>query len=155
MNIIRADLSHLDLLLPLFSAYRRFYQQAPDLTAEKRFLADRLRSGESVVFLATEEPDRALGFVQLYPSFDSVALIATWILHDLFVDQQHRKHGAGRELMNAAAQFCRARGAERIDLATAITNTSAQPLYESLGYERDREFYHYSLAIAASRGSSG
>ena len=38
-------------------------------------------------------------------------------------------------------------GASRIDLETAIDNTSAQALYESLGYQRDTEFYKYSLEL--------
>ena len=42
--------------------------------------------------------------------------------------------------MNQAEEFCREKGAHRIDLSTAVTNTVAQPLYESLGYERDNEF---------------
>ncbi len=37
----------------------------------------------------------------------------------------------------------------RIDLATVIDNHTAQALYESLGYERDCDFHHYSLELSA------
>ncbi len=149
MKIVRAGASHLELLAPLFGAYRRFYEQKADPVAEGDYLAERLETEEAAVFLAMDSTasDRAVGFVLLYPGFDSVSLISTWTLHDLYVDHGHRRRGVGRRLMNRAAQFCRSTGAARIDLATAITNTTAQPLYESLGYERDRDFYYYSLAL--------
>jgi len=50
-------------------------------------------------------------------------------------------------LMNQALQLAKETGASRIDLETAIDNTSAQLLYESLGYERDIEFHKYSLEL--------
>ena len=38
-------------------------------------------------------------------------------------------------------------GALRIDLETAVDNTIAQELYESLGYIRETQFYKYSLNL--------
>ena len=49
--------------------------------------------------------------------------------------------------MNQAMQLAKETGASRIDLENAIDNTSAQSLYESLGYERDIEFHKYSLEL--------
>jgi ribosomal protein S18 acetylase RimI-like enzyme len=49
--------------------------------------------------------------------------------------------------MNKALQQAKEIGASRIDLETAIDNTNAQALYESLGYERDSDFYKYSLEL--------
>jgi len=40
-----------------------------------------------------------------------------------------------------------ATGAVRIDLETAVDNTVAQKLYESLGYQREQSFHKYSLAL--------
>lgn len=147
--VLRADSSHLERLLPLFTGYRRFYEQTPDDEADRAFLAARLRLKDSVIFLAQNDDHagEASGFVQLYPSFDSVAAGPIWILHDLYVAEDCRRCGTGRLLMNAARDFCRTTGAVRVDLATAVTNNTAKALYESLGYERDDEFHHYSLAL--------
>jgi hypothetical protein len=35
-----------------------------------------------------------------------------------------------------------------MELATAVDNQQAQTLYESLGWQRDNDFYHYSLPIS-------
>ena len=147
--IHRAGSGDLEALLPLFSGYRIFYERSHDPVAEREFLVERFRLQDSVIFLARVDSHdgEAIGFVQLYSSFDSVDLSPIWILHDLYVAEHERRHGVGRLLMNAARDFCQPTDATRIDLATAVTNARAQPLYESLGYERDDEFYHYSLAI--------
>ena len=69
------------------------------------------------------------------------------MLYDLFVAPALRRRGAGRALLQAAAEYARAAGAVRMDLATARTNVAAQSLYESLGWVRDDVFLHYSLTI--------
>jgi ribosomal protein S18 acetylase RimI-like enzyme len=70
-----------------------------------------------------------------------------WILNDLYVAHEHRKYGLGRALMERARQLARETGAKRLTLATALDNFTAQRLYESLGYQRDEKFYHYSLEV--------
>ena len=151
-SIIRADTSHLSLLVPLMHAYREFYEQTGDEPAEKMFLKTRLEHEEAIVFLAidTQVSENGLGFVQLFPSFDSVELGSVMILHDLFVVPDGRRKGVARLLMDTARDFSRASGAIRIDLSTAFTNTIAQALYDSLGYERDAEFHHYYLSLQAN-----
>ena len=67
-----ASLNDLDAIAPLFDAYRQFYEQAPDLALARRFIAERLQNGESVVLLALDTAGQAIGFCQLYPSFCSV-----------------------------------------------------------------------------------
>jgi ribosomal protein S18 acetylase RimI-like enzyme len=147
IRILRSDPGHLDLLYPLFSQYRTFYQQDTDEKSEREYLSDRMKNGEAVVFLAMRGQDQACGFVLLYPTFDSVVMGRIWVLHDLFVAPEERRQGTGRLLMEAAQEFCRGTGAVRVDLATAVTNTVAKPLYESMGYELDEEFHYYFLEL--------
>jgi ribosomal protein S18 acetylase RimI-like enzyme len=149
VQVIRADDSHLDGLLPLFNGYRKFYQQLTDEDGARAYLKARMNNDEAVIFLAVnpDDPNHNVGFVLLYPTFDSVEMMSVWVLHDLFVDPGSRLHGIGRLLMNAAKDFCQKIGASRIDLATATDNKQAQALYESLGYKRDTEFYQYSLEL--------
>ena len=93
------------------------------------------------------EDGQIVGFTQLYPSFSSVSMKRIWILNDLFVVATHRKKGIARLLMETAKQYAQEAGAVRIVLATKISNNLAQALYESLGYIKDEEFYHYSLSL--------
>ena len=145
-KIIRAESRHLNELGRLFNLYRVFYEEADDLEKASKYISARFNEGDSMIFVA-ENDDELSGFVQLYPSFCSVSAVPILILYDLFVDHSHRSKGLGRSLMNAARDFARENGYKRLELATAKDNYIGQSLYESLGYEIDREFLHYSLEI--------
>jgi ribosomal protein S18 acetylase RimI-like enzyme len=148
-TIIRADIEHLDILAPLFDAYRVFYQQPSNLEAARFFLWQRISNLESVIFLAQDKvPEQTgLGFTQLYPSFTSIGMARIWILYDLYVIPEARQKSIGRALMDRAHIFAQATGSASIELSTAIDNKPAQKLYESLGYVRDEEFYFYELPL--------
>jgi len=120
MRIRRAIFEDLDLLVPLFDSYRQFYEQPPDPVLAREFLSARLQREESVVLLAFDADGRAMGFVQLYPTFCSVA----------------------------AASFARSDGAVRLELSTAPTNHAARALYQREGWRRVDEFEVYALPLA-------
>lgn len=150
IEIIRAGVEHVDAVAPLFDAYRRFYKQPRDLAGARAFLVSALRDSGSVVFLAyakAGDAAAAVGFTQLYPTLSSVAMGRRWILNDLFVSESQRGAGVGRALMLHAAAFAKGTGAARMTLTTAIDNSTAKRLYESLGWVRDDKYDHYSLAL--------
>ena len=147
MLIIRASENHLDELARLFNLYRIFYEEKNNYQKAYDFICARVEKEESVIYVASNENDQLSGFVQLYPSFCSVALIPIMILYDLYVDKNHRGEGIGRALMNQASKHAKDNGFKRLELSTAITNVIGQSLYESLNYQRDKDFYHYALEL--------
>jgi ribosomal protein S18 acetylase RimI-like enzyme len=134
-------------LARLFDQYRQFYQQPPDLPLAQDFMGERLANNDSVIFVASVEPNTLVGFTQLYPTLCSVSAAKIYVLYDLFVAPSARGHGVARALMQAAQAYAAQTGAVRLELATARTNVQAQALYESLGWARDSEFYRYNLEI--------
>jgi GNAT superfamily N-acetyltransferase len=137
-----------ELVAPLFDAYRQFYEQPSDPVLSREFIGERLERHESVIFLA-ERAGRPVGFVQLYPLFSSTAARPRrlWLLNDLFVAPEARGGGVGRALMARARRLAEDTGAVGLELATARGNTTAQRLYESLGYRRDDAFLRYELGL--------
>ncbi len=144
-----AKLDDVDVIAPLFDAYRQFYAKAPDLALARTFIHDRLEKGESVILLATSEAQQAVGFCQLYPSFCSVEAGPIYSLYDLFVLPAARRSGVGRLLLQAAERHAQETGKVRMDLTTARTNKPAQVAYEQLGWVRDDVFYAYSKRVVA------
>lgn len=150
-TVTRATAQHLDALVPLFDSYRQFYRKPSDPTGARRFLADRFDADDSVIFVASlPDSDGLAGFTQLYPFFSSVRMRRLWVLNDLFVAESARRRGVAGVLMEAARVFAASTGAAGVELATERTNTSAQALYDDLGYERDDAFWHYSLTLDES-----
>jgi len=146
MEIRRASIDDLPLLVPLYDGYRQFYRQPPDLDLAERFLRDRLLQGDSVIFLA-EDPSGPLGFTQLYPIFSSVSAGPAWVLNDLYVAPGARQGGIGRALLERARAHGIETGARWLSLSTGQDNVAAQHLYESLGWIRDTEYHHYELPL--------
>jgi ribosomal protein S18 acetylase RimI-like enzyme len=146
MIVRQATTADLDMVAPLYDAYRQFYTQPPDLAAARTFIGDRIRRGESTVFLALEDDEsKALGFTQLYPAFCSVAAKPYYVLYDLYVASGARRRGVARQLMERAQEFATETGAFRLELQTARDNRPAQALYESLGWVQDEQYFVYTL----------
>jgi GNAT superfamily N-acetyltransferase len=142
----RASIEDVEALVPLFDAYRVFYEQESDETLARCFLGERLAKGDSTIFIAERGTELA-GFTQLYPSFSSTRARRIFVLNDLYVTPQARGTGAARALLNAAAAFAHSEGALRLTLSTAHTNAAAQKLYERSGWVRDEHFRTYNLAL--------
>lgn len=147
MPLRRATLEDVEQLAPLLDAYRQFYKQPADLELARRFLQTRLIQDESVVFLYEDNTGQGLGFAQLYPSFSTVSAAPIWILNDLYVAEDARGHGIGRELIIEAARFAKESGAAAMKLTTQVDNLAAQQLYESQGWQRSEGFYYYGLTF--------
>jgi GNAT superfamily N-acetyltransferase len=147
-QIRRASEGDLRLAAELFDGYRQFYGQLTDYSLAEAFLRDRFANNDSAVLLATEpQSGEGLGFVQLYPSFSSVAARRIWILNDLFVTPTARRRGVGRALLGASREFAASTGAKRLVLSTAAANAEARALYESCGYKKDEVFLVYKLEL--------
>ena len=145
-DVRRATPADLDLVAPLFDAYRQFYACSPDLELARRFIGERLGRGESVIFIAVAG-EAGVGFVQLYPTFTSIGVRRAWILNDLFVAPAARRQGVGRALMDAARRMAEETGAAWLELATAKDNARAQALYRSSGYKLDEVYNRFKLTL--------
>jgi len=141
IEIIRASESHLSELVPLFNQYRIFYQQTSDESLARKFLEDRFRKDECIVFLAIVNKEPA-GFTLLYSSFSSVSLKPLFILNDLYVKNEFRQNGIGEQLLERTKKLCLEKGYKGLAIETA-TNNPARLLYEKLGWKKDTHCFHY------------
>ncbi len=142
IRVRKAVTDDVNVLVPLFDAYRCFYGAQSDPERGREFLLARLRHAESTVFIA-ERGTQPAGFAQLFPTFSSVAMAHTFILNDLFVVAEHRRARVAHALIDAAVEFCEQRGAVRLSLSTAVNNGAAQALYESMGWSKQLDFDVY------------
>jgi ribosomal protein S18 acetylase RimI-like enzyme len=142
-TVRRPSMDDLGQLVELVHGYRAFYKQDSTDGVEE-FVRTRLTTGDSVFFVA-EVDGELVGFTQCYPGLSTVSLSTVWLLNDLFVLPDFRKHGIADALMDEAEHAAREAGATRIWLRTAHTNEPAQALYEKRGWVYDETFKRYDL----------
>ena len=145
MKIRRASIEDLPQLVVLFEAYRAFYHKPSDFAGAHTFLEERLKNGDSEIFVA-ENNEELAGFVQLYPIFSSTRLKRYWLLNDLFVMADDRGKGYSKQLIEAAKNLCSQTNACGILLETDKTNSVGNRLYPACGFERydHANFYEWT-----------
>ena len=148
VTIRRATAGDAEGIAKLFDDYRLFFGEPSDLSLAQDFIADRLRHTESVIFFAQTSEEQCVGFAQLYPSFSSVSAGRVWILNDLFVTESARGMGIGTKLLGEIKAFGSDSNAKSILVETTSSNTGAQKLYETTGYQEvaDRIFYEQVIS---------
>lgn len=140
LEIVQATPAHVDRFAGLFDQYRQFYGEPSNLEGCRRFLAARVKHGDTVIFFAAEEEpsdDPALGFTILYPTFHSVLMAPMWVLNDIYVAESARRRGVARALIERARDLVMETNAQRLSLETGITNTPSHKLYAAMGFRRD------------------
>lgn len=139
VTIARARVWDLDSVASLFDAYRAFFAGSDDFARSREFLDERLRAGDSVVFLARLGPE-ALGFIQLYPLWSSWYCRKIWFLSDLYVREDRRKCGIGRTLVERAVEHAVATGAASMMVELPHREPHLKAFYASLGFHEDALF---------------
>lgn len=99
------------------------------------FLAGVLDSPDACVFVAEEE-GRVIGYVfaALEPLSWKELRGPAGFIHDVAVVEEARRSGVATQLIGAAVDWLRGRGAPRVLLQSAAANAGAQRLFHRLGF---------------------
>ncbi|MBS4210196.1 GNAT family N-acetyltransferase [Bacillus sp. FJAT-50079] len=148
MEFYQANQQDVEGVADLFDRYRQFYQQPASNTDAYRFIKERIVNGDSIIFVAKKEMEY-IGFVQLYPTYSSIAMKKAWILNDLYVVEKERRVGVAQQLLNLAMNLGQQTDAAYITLETAPMNSGAKQLYEKNGFVCDTAFEHHTLSFTS------
>lgn len=105
MKIFKAEQWNIDALLPLFETYRQTYGMDENPERTLTFLTNRMRFNESLFFIAVDEDEQALGFVQLFPRLSSLQLQRYWQITDIFVVDTQKQTEIYTALISKAKDF--------------------------------------------------
>ncbi|GLC25269.1 GNAT family N-acetyltransferase [Roseisolibacter agri] len=115
---------------------RRFLPARDRTPADYAAFLVRQLDDPDVVLLVADDRGDVIGYAYgAVEGYDYMALRGpAGVLHDIIVEPDRRRHGIGRQLLDAALAALAARGAPRVVLSTAAANAQAQRLYASVGF---------------------
>ncbi|MBV8724317.1 MAG: GNAT family N-acetyltransferase [Candidatus Eremiobacteraeota bacterium] len=139
LEVARATSEDASAIAPLFHLYREFFAGAQDEATSSGFVSERLRLGDSVIFVA-KNGERAVGFVQLYPLWSSWYCEPIWFLSDLYVEKSARKRGIGAGLVQRVVEHARETHARSIMVELPRREPHLTEFYARLGFTADEIF---------------
>jgi len=114
---------------------RRFLMVENPEAGYGRFLVSQIPEDTSLVLVA-EEASRVIGYV--YADIEGTNWMEfrgpCGVVHDIYVDENARRTGAGRALLTAAIEWIHSRGRSQVVLMTKSGNERAQQLFTAVGF---------------------
>lgn len=147
MQIQQLSEKYIDQLVVVVDEYREFCGFARSYQETKEFFLFLLSEEKSTTFIAINTDDDVMGFINLYPSYSTLALGKIWILNDLAVSSKFRRLGVAQSLIKEALSFAQQTGAIRVELKTEKTNLGAQKLYSEIGFNIDDDNIYYRVPV--------
>ena len=146
MKIREATTTDVKQLSGLLNQYRVFYRKDSDMERAQSFIADRLEKKDSEIFVAENDQQELVGFVQLYPLFSSTRMEKLWLLNDLFIDPRYRGKEISVRLIERAKKLVKDSSACAMFLETEKSNIIGNNLYPKTGFKfnKSSNFYEWS-----------
>jgi ribosomal protein S18 acetylase RimI-like enzyme len=144
MNVRPATLADVMSIVPLVSKLaalqeewdpQRFDYKNDVAAIYEPWLRERVED-EYGLLLVAEHQGRVAAFLvgTIDPTVDVYRLAETAVIHDMWVEPEHRREHVARDLVNAAIGFWRSRGVRQIRCETAIVNEDARRLFAACGF---------------------
>ena len=102
------------------------------LTVET-ILQDGFGDNPAFAGLVAEQHDVIVGYLLYHFGYDTDLAIRLLHVIDLYVDEDIRRQGVGKELMTVAAKICREAGGKQLFWSVFVQNKLAAFFYEMLG----------------------
>ena len=138
--ITEADVPGYHRCLDIVARERRFlaFREAPPIERSLAFVRGQIAGG-APMFVAAHG-DHIVGWCDISPQ--SCPSLAHRGDLGMGVHPDHRGHGFGRRLLQAALSAAHACGLERVELAVITSNAPAIALYRSAGFEIEGTIRH-------------
>ncbi|MFC2076542.1 GNAT family N-acetyltransferase [candidate division KSB1 bacterium] len=116
----------------------------PDRAAKARLRRDCLKTRPEFFAYIARIGDRAVGYLAMFYTYSTFLGLKTLFLEDLFLLEEYRRHGFGREMFAFCVRQAKKRGCGRLEWAVLDWNKPAHQFFTKLGGIR-LGWQHYRL----------
>jgi GNAT superfamily N-acetyltransferase len=139
VRVWRADAGEAETVARLIAEFGDWWGKNPVRAEEIRGSVERIMAGGDGEYLlaAVDDAGDAAGVCQVRFRWSVWKSAEDCWLEDLYVQEDARRSGLGRALVEAAVERARERGCRRIELDVNEDNAPALTLYEACGFLRE------------------
>ncbi|MBI0583641.1 MAG: GNAT family N-acetyltransferase [Methanomassiliicoccus sp.] len=137
LSIVRVDRSNADQYVALIRALAEFEAlDPPDAEGHARLVRD-VTSDPPMFHAYLAMLDGApTGYLAFYFTYSTFLARPSLFLEDIFILEEHRKKGIGRELFRFCVREAERRGCGRMEWTALDWNTPAHEFYEGMGAKK-------------------
>lgn len=117
----------------LLDDYRQHYGANPAPEAVSAWMGEQVLADRYRIYVGGDEI-HAYGICAVAVVPATLTLRTAWLIRDLYVSPQERRHGLARGMIEQVAVDARAAGAHRLSLQTEAGNPRASHLYAVTGF---------------------
>jgi GNAT superfamily N-acetyltransferase len=134
LSIVPVDRSNADQYVDLIKALADFEKlPPPDLEARKRLVRDVTSDPPMFHAYLALIDGLPVGYLAFYFTYSTFLARPSLFLEDIFILEEHRKRGIGKELFRFCVREAWVKGCGRMEWTALDWNTPAHLFYESMG----------------------
>lgn len=145
IEVKKADSSNIKDLIQLIEKLAHFENlNPPDDAAKRRLENDALSDNPPYEAFIAYLDDRPVGYITYFYTYSTFIGKPTLFLEDIFVLEDVRKKGMGRELFRLCLKEAKKKGCARMEWTVLTWNENAIDFYERMGGKR-LDWYFYRI----------
>ena len=144
-NVRKANESDIPLIQDMIKGLAAYEKRPQDMTGSQECLYHWIFKRKIATVLIAEYNCEAIGYAIYYPVFGSFAAEGGVHLEDMFLNEENRHCGFGKQFFSKIEEFVKQDGFSKIEWSCLDWNASAIRFYNKIGavQEQGRKYFSY------------
>lgn len=145
LTIRKATTKDLDFLFEMINGLAKYEKRPEDMTGSKEMLKSWLFEKKIATPIIAQTSDGPIGYAIYYPTFASFAAKANIYIEDLFIKEEYRGKGFGKEFFHKLSKMLKNEGYAKLEWSCLDWNLPSIEFYKKLGAKEEtgRVYFEY------------
>lgn len=146
LKIRKTTAADVPAILELIKGIAKYEKMEDEVTATEEILHKELFERKNAEVVLAETEDKVVGYALYFHNFSTFLGKAGLYLEDIFVKEEHRGKGYGKQLFQYMVDLANERNCERLEWVVLDWNQPAIDFYESFGAEGQDQWRTFRLS---------
>ena len=146
LNIYKVEEKDIDTLFDLINGLALYEKRPQDMTGTKEELSYWLFERNIATSFIAEHNGEIIGYALYYPIFGSFSAKGKVHLEDIFIKEEYRGKGFGKQFLSEVIKDVLANGYSGMEWSCLDWNTPSIAFYDKIGATREtgREYFEFT-----------